>query len=236
MTQIAVIEDDYPDFQHLAKICQQYFEKTKEPYEITHYRNAEDFLNSYHLQFQLIFMDIELPNTNGMTAAHKLRALDPDVVLVFLTNLSQYAVSGYEVNAVDYILKPISYYAFSLKMPRIMQYVYKNTKHNLLISLKDSSVMVAVSDIYYVEIVSHKLIYHTVFENISVRGSLHETESLLAPYHFRRCNNCYLVNLKHVKGIFSNEVQVGPDRLAISRPRKKAFINDLTNYNGGTLI
>ena len=60
------------------------------------------------------------------------------------------------------------------------------------------------------------------------------TEALLAPSHFCRCNNCYLVNLRHVSGIQDNAVLVGTDRLLISRNRKSAFVNALTDFLGGS--
>ena len=233
MLKIAIIEDDSSDYTLLDKICHDYLESIHESCDIVHYSDAESFLNAYRKQFNLIFMDIELPGINGMEAAQRLRQIDTEVVLIFLTNLMQYAIKGYEVNAIDYILKPVEYEAFSLKMPRILRQISRNTNHQLVLTTKNGVARLSVNDLCYVEVITHDLLYHTLQDTIRVRGSLREIEAELQRFDFRRCNNCYLVNLKYVKGVFANEVQVGNDTLIISRPRRKQFLLDLAKFNGG---
>lgn len=235
MIQIAVIEDHVEDYMRLHQALEEFFQKREETYYLRYYRDAVTFLAEYQSQYDLIFLDIDLPELNGMSAARKIREKDSIVTIVFLTNLSQYAIHGYEVNAADYLLKPLNKYSFHLKMPKVLSQIKNNCKEKISVVTKNSIQQFLISDIYYVEIVSHTLHYHTERGTFSTRGSMQNAESLLTPYHFRRCNNCYLVNLMHVTSIVDNTVLVGPHSLAISRPKKKSFINELTKFLGGEL-
>lgn len=85
------------------------------------YRNGLDILSKYMPIYDIIFIDIEVPYVNGLKGAEKIRELDSVVILVFITNLKQYALKGYEVDAMDFLVKPISYTAFSTMMSRIMK-------------------------------------------------------------------------------------------------------------------
>jgi len=235
MIQIAVIEDHFDDYMRLNHALEDFFSKREETYHLKHYTDAVSFLEEFQSQFDLIFLDIDLPKMNGIKAAKKIREKDPIVSLVFLTNLAQYAIHGYEVNAVDYLLKPLNIYSFHLKMPKVISQIKHNSKEKISIVTKNAIQQFFISDIYYVEIISHTLYYHTERGTFTTHDSLQNAESMLAPYHFHRCNNCYLVNLIHVTSIVDNTVIVGPHQLTISRPKKKTFINELTKFLGGQL-
>ena len=170
-----------------------------------------------------------------METAQEIRKIDNLTILVFLTNFSKYAVNGYEVNAADYMLKPLDYYSFALKMHKILHMLYQNIEKEITIMTKGLLHRFSINELFYVEINNHDLIYHLDDETISTRGSLSEVEKSLPKNSFSRCNNCYLVNLKHVTKIKDNTVWIGKNELTISRPKKKMFLNDLTNYIGGKL-
>ena len=175
-----------------------------------------------------------MPQLNGMEAAKQLRQLDRSVSIVFLTKLAQFAINGYEVNALDYILKPVNKYSFSLKMKKVLSYIKKNNTKEITIMSKNDIYHFHTTDIFYIEILSHQLVYHTQKGIFSIRGTMTEAETKLSPYNFKRCNNCYLVNLQHVTGIQGNKVLINDSFLQISRSRKKDFITAVTNYLGGS--
>lgn len=120
MLRIAIVEDHESDAKRLTALLEAYAQKNGKRFAITWIANANTFLDSYQHQYELVFMDIRMPGLNGMMAAHELREMDHTVVLVFLTSLAQYAVESYEVEATDYILKPITAAALDLKLPRIL--------------------------------------------------------------------------------------------------------------------
>ena len=104
------------DAQRLQEVLHQYEQEKQVSFSCTHWKSGENVLEQYDHQYDIIFMDIRLPGMDGMQTARQLRRMDHTVLLVFLTSLAQYAVEGYEVEAVDYIIKPITYPALRLKM------------------------------------------------------------------------------------------------------------------------
>ena len=174
----------------------------------------------YQPGYDIIFLDVEMPRLGGFGAAERIRAVDPDVVLVFVTNMAQYAIKGYEVDALDYVLKPVSYGAFCTKLSRAIQRVQRRKGGQVAL---------------YLETRNRMLYYHTATQEYAVRGSLAGAEKQLAAYHFARCNQCYLVNLQYVRGVENDFVQVGDARLEISRRQKAAFMTAVASYLGGVL-
>ena len=90
-----------------------------------------DFLEAYRPDFDLVFLDIELPLLNGIETARRLRELDSVVALVFITNMEQYAVNGYEVDALDFVVKPINYYRFSSMMRKALRIIARKEEKAL---------------------------------------------------------------------------------------------------------
>ena len=123
----------------------------------------------------------------------------------------------------------------SLKMPKVLAQIHQQAKKSITVLSKGQMHTFSTDELYYVEVLSHRLYYHTVTGVYDIRGAISDVETSLYKYDFRRCNNSYLVNLRFVTGIDGNDVKVGPNTLPISRPRKKEFINELTNYLGGQL-
>ncbi len=233
MINIAIVEDQKKDAFQLLKYIKTYFEQLKIDYTYQHFHEATTFIEQYKFQYQLIFLDIDLPGINGMSAAHEIRAMDSLVSIVFTTNLSQYAINGYEVDASDFFVKPIHYESFKLKMSKVIHNIGVNTEKDLTLISKKSIHRLIISDIYFVDVHSHKLTFHTKFDVINTRGSLNDIEKQLKPHYFSRCNQGYLVNLKHIQKIEDNIVYLEGHELTISRPKKKQFMDDFTNYIGG---
>lgn len=235
MLRVAVIEDQKEDASRIQRYLIEFGACHDQKFQVSWFLDADSFLNKYRPVYDLIFMDIELPGQNGMDAARRLREVDSEVTLIFTTNLSSYAVHGYEVNALDYMLKPITYPMFQMKMLKAVRYIEKNLEACIKLVLKGQKVVsIPISSLYYIEVSGHYLIYHTETASYEVRGALREVEEKLLPYHFLRCNNCYLVNLRHIRSVQDNTVVAGTDTLPISRPKKKSFLDGLTKYLGGT--
>ena len=169
---------------------------------------------------------------NGMETAREIRKKDQDVVLVFITNMAQYAINGYDVGALDYVLKPINYYTFSVRLDRAVSRVKKRQPEEILLNLPDGIKRLKVDRIHYVEVQNRMLHYHTEDGIFVVRGTLQGAEETLKESHFVRCNHWYLVNLQYVSEIRRNIVIVAGDELEISRRNKTAFLSELTDYMG----
>ena len=96
-----------------------------------------------------------------MTAAEKIREHDSEVVIIFITNMPQYAIKGYLVDALDYVLKPVSYFAFSQRIDRALVRMKRRDRKYLTIAVKGGMQKIDISQIYYVEVQDHDLIYYT---------------------------------------------------------------------------
>lgn len=230
--QVAIVEDETLATDTLRSYFKRYQERSGHEFLLDIFPDGENFLIHYKPIYDLVLMDIQMPHMNGMDAAAKLREMDHAVTLIFVTNMAQYAVKGYEVNAFDYIVKPVSYAGFSLKLQRALNQLAVKKDQEIIVSHDDLIRRVPSSQIRYIEISGHDMIIHTTKENIEAYGNLKQVEAKLNSAIFARCNNCYLVNLNYVRAIQGQLVYVGDDVLQMSRPRRKAFIQALNNYLG----
>lgn len=233
MYSVAIVEDEKNAADVLADYLARYADESGAIFDCTYYDDAEKFLTEYHCQFDMVFMDIEMPCIDGMSAARRLRAADDSVALIFVTNLARYAINGYEVDAFDYILKPLRYESFALKLRKIVNYCSRMAAQSILVSFKGRHKRLLVSDIYYVEINQHNVIFHTSNGEEQAYGTLKEIKDELSDKGFALCNRCYLVNLKHVRRISGYSVIVADDEIQISRPQKKEFTEALKTFIKG---
>ena len=235
MWKIRMVEDDDASAARIKEYLERFGRENGEMFDIKRYADAVTFLTEYDADCDIVLMDIELPDLSGMDASRKLRETDSEVTIIFITNLVQYAVSGYEVSALDFIVKPVSYYNFVIKITRALRdrRLKREKSEELSLSGDGGVRRVTIASIKYIEVAGHHLIFHTFDGVVDVCGSLKDMETALVGKHFSRCNNCYLVNLKHVSEIGANSCIVGGEEVQISRRRRKSFVDDLTMFVGG---
>lgn len=236
MLNIAVIEDDPEARSSLVSILKQYAGEYSETFHIFEFDDAVNFLDHYTEKYQIVFMDIDLPYVNGLNAAKRLRELDSVTVLIFITNMAQYAVKGYEVNALDYIIKPVNYSSFALKMKRAVQQAHLLTADPCVITTKSGLRKISRHDIRYVEVSGHQIIYHTDQGEFQTYGTMKQVIKEIDDSSFALCNSCYLVNMYYVTAIENFTVRLGETELQISHPRKKNFLKALNDYIGGNSV
>lgn len=232
MIRIAVVEDDKLYAEQICEYLEQYQSESGEELEITLYCDGDEIVREYKAQFDIIFMDIQMRFVDGMTAAEEIRKDDSEVVIIFITNMAQYAIRGYEVDALDYVLKPITYFSFSQKLAKAVTRIRKRTSAYVKIPIKGGVRRVSASDIYYVESEGHNLIFHTKQGDILSQGTMKSAEEVLVKLNFSRGNKCYLINLEHVDGIKDKCAVVKGEELFLSRAGTKRFMQDLTRYWG----
>lgn len=234
--KVAVVEDDEAASRSLAEKIERYAGEKGHSIAVSVFSDAYFFLMNYKSDYDVIFFDIEMPGMNGMEAAKKVREQDAGVIIVFVTNLAQYAVAGYEVAAFDFILKPVTYPGFQMKFDRVCkELAHRLDDHSIYIGNRTQTRKVRVSDIYYVEVKNHDLIFHAADGAVVMRGTMAEMEQRLAPYHFVRCNSYYLVNLRYVDALHGDRLIVNGDELRISQSRRQAFLTEFARYTGGSV-
>lgn len=231
--RIAIVEDEAVYQQQLREYLAKYQEEFGCALQVSVYDSGINFVHNFSNQFDIILLDVAMPYIDGIETARRIREIDSDVVILFVTNQAQHAIRGYEVDALDYILKPISYFAFSQRLKRALSRVSRREEPFLVLNLKSGPRKLKISSIYYIEVKDHSLVYHTMDGDYSVFGSLKDAEQKLADYHFQRCSKAYLVSLRHVDNVQNGCAVVDGQHLLISRPRKSAFMEALTDYLGG---
>jgi DNA-binding LytR/AlgR family response regulator len=175
-------------------------------------------------------MDVKMKFVNGMTAAEEIRRVDSEVIIIFVTNMTQYAIQGYKVGALNYIVKPISYLEFSKHLGDAIARVKRRGRNYVTFPIKGGIQRLDTSDIYYIESQGHNLIYHTRSGRHMSSGTLSDAEQQLCSCGFSRGNKSYLINLAHVDGIQDKCAMVKGESLQLSRPRYNIFMADLTKY------
>jgi DNA-binding LytR/AlgR family response regulator len=232
--RVAIVEDDKDYSEFLSQCLGKYGLEKEISFSRKTYGKAESFLDDYKKACDLVFMDVELGDgfLNGMEAARKLRAVDPTVLLIFVTNMPQYAPEGYSVDALDYCLKPINYNDLSVKLDKAVRVLSQRGGIPVRIKDRNGTRIVSSSDIMYIEVMGHDLMFHTISEVITSYGGLGERENELSGNNFARCSASALVNLSYIKGLYGDEIDVGGDRIKIGRSKKKAFMEQLNTYLG----
>lgn len=230
MIRIALVEDDGSYREELVQFLHRYEQESGEKIHITTFTDGDEIVDGYSCNFDIILMDIVMKYMNGMDAAERIREKDSEVVIIFITNTPQYAMKGYLVDALDYVLKPITYFAFSQRIDRALSRMKKRKKKYLSIPYREGVKKLDISELTYVEVQDHELIFHTRQENYLSRGTLTDVEKTLEQHHFFRCNKCYLVNLEYVEGVQNNDILVAGDLVQVSRARRKALMDALNDY------
>lgn len=227
MIHLAVVEDDKVYQEQLYQFLDRFKNETQNNIVVSFFGDGEDITEEYKSEYDIILMDIQMRFMDGMTAARQIRKLDEKVIIIFITSMTNYAIQGYEVGALDYILKPLSYPVFSQKLSRAITQLKTKKEHFVLISFAGGARRIEVSDIYYIESLSHTMVYHTADGTWEARGRLDDLETDLKEYGFYRSNRGYLVNLYHVSGVADGCCVVHGEKLSISRRKKIEFIEEM---------
>lgn len=231
--RIAIIDDDISSAEILIGYIERFKTENGGSYDVKHFKSGFEFMGVPEI-FDLVFMDIAMPHIDGLETARELRKKNKTTALIFVTNMAQYAIEGYEVDAMDFLVKPVEYFNFSVKLKKAIKAYEAKETHRLAIPLNEGVFVSAAEEISYLEVVGHSIFFHIGDNVVECRkGSLKVYEDKLLPMNFFRCNYCYLVNLKYITGFSGDSIFIGKEELKISKSRKKEFMKALNNYING---
>ena len=230
--RIAVVEDSADDLSNCLSLLNRYSKEKNISFDIQTFASGDAFLMRFKSQYDFIILDINLSAMNGIDVARKIREKDEEVIIMFATNLAKYATNGYEVDAIDFVLKPLSYASFYLRLERVMKKLGKKNDNFIVVPNEGGFNKIATNNILYVEVISHDIIFHLKEgDEITTTGTLKKFEEQLRKQWFIRCNSCYLVNAHNIKRVEKLDIQLANDEvIAISHPKKKGFMESFKKY------
>ncbi len=229
---IAIVEDSAEDLTNCLSLLEKYSKEKNATFNIQTFESGDAFLMRFKSQYDFIILDINLSAMNGIDVARKIREKDEEVIIMFSTNLAKYATKGYEVDAIDFVLKPLTYASFYLRLERVMKKINKKQDFFLVVPYEGGFNKVNINSVFYIEVIAHDIIFHMEDGNdITTSGTLKKFEEQLKNHWFIRCNSCYLVNARKIKRVEKLVINlVNDEAIAISHPKKKSFMESFKQY------
>lgn len=230
---IAVVEDEQQQILNYQNYLDR-FQKERKITVKTHYFNdGLSFLEQYHQnEFDIVLMDIAMPQMNGLETAKRLRTVDKNVCLIFITTLAQYAIKGYEVDALDFLIKPVGFDLFSIKLEKAIKRVNKNKESFFVIKTSEEVLKISTSKIIYIESEKHYLNFHTDKVIYKMRGTIDEVKDFFYKNSFASINRSLIINLLYVEGYTKTDVILKNETLPLSRVYKDEFCRRIAVYLG----
>lgn len=234
--RILVVEDDSRQAERLMAMLDRYATEHGQDFDIVHLSSALEFAER-HPGADAIFMDMGLPGMSGMEAARVLCGYDEETPLIFVTDLAQFAVDGYSVDALDFIVKPFEYRAFAPRMDRVMRILERRHHETVAIQTPDGTTIVDLKDILYIETYRHDLHYHLANGRVLRRRcSLTELEEQLESKGFVRISANTLANMAQLAQIQSNTLTLrNGEELSFGRSRRKQALETISAYLAGSI-
>lgn len=242
MVRVGIVDDAAADRRRLHEALSRFEGQSSVELEVHEFESAGAYLAAQDKAFDILYLDIDMPGMSGMELAQSIRLSDSGVVIIFCTNLQQFAVNGYTVGALGFIVKPVEWYTFELFLRRALQAVELRCRSKASppkrIVLKDGAVsrVIDVGDLEFVEVRKHYLLYRVrsrgsdAVTTLRTRGTMQAAARELSPYGFSRCSASYLVNLSHVSMVEHMSVHVGDEVLPIGRTYRDEFKRDFSRH------
>ncbi len=234
MLLVAIVDDDPRDSGLLRGFAEAYFKKNSIPAVIHTFRDGLDFIRGTE-HHDIVFMDIRMDKLDGLDAAHLMRKIDRDACLIFVTNMAQFAIKGYQVDALDFIVKPATMSSITYVLDKAMKRLGDSNATILPLKTSEGTVSISSNDILYVEVFDHNLVYHTVKGTYNVRGRISDVSEKLDERNFVLCNRSFVVNLRYVSNITADSLTVGDTVISISKSRRKELMQRFSSFLGDSL-
>lgn len=230
--KVAIIDDKVLDSDRLLSLLNNYFDNSQD-YSIQTkvFATAFQFLDEFSNNYDLLFLDINMPQMNGLELANKIREINNNIALIFVTNYASLAIDGYGVDALGFIVKPVKQIELNKVIDKFLKRFEENiADRKLVIKIKSGYQTLYLSQIKYIEVNVHDIFIYTTQGTFKTRGTLKLIEKELSSPKIEKCSNCFLINLDYVESIMKDDIIIDGKRIKIARNRKKDFLDAFVNY------
>lgn len=231
MFLIGIVDENEQERASLKSCIEAYFAQSKEQCVIHEFSDGVAFIQSQE-KYHMIFLEAQIKEMDGIEAAKFFRMVNKEGEIVFVTHALGMAVRGYEVDAADFLIKPVTEHAAARVLDKLIKKIDLSMSRLLGLRTSKGIYTLAPNDILYIEVYDHDLIYHTVYGEYVVRGNLGEVYKKLEKYYFIQCSRSYLVNMRHIRHIVKESVWVGDEEIRISKSRQKEMEQRFLAYLG----
>lgn len=236
MISIAICDDVSSITDNMELLLNRISEEIGEEIRVFKFNSGDALLENYKSNYDILFLDIKMPGLSGIETAERIRRKDNKVSVIFLTSLLNRALDGYNVQALNYIIKPMSYKRLKVELCNWRLKIRDRKEPFIVINNDSGSYKVILKSISYIETFNRNLLVHTENGNIICYQKLRDVEDELSPYGFSRCHSSFIVNLLYVEKIEKMDIQLFTgDRIPVSKTKKKPFMQSLAEYWGKQL-
>ena len=232
MVRIAIVEDESAERDLFKEYLERFSKETQALFHISAFSDGVGITSPYQAAYDIIFLDIQMAIQDGLKTAELIRQKDKEVTLIFITNMAQYALKGYAVNASNFVLKPVSYFAFSEVLRDELKKLAQRESRSVPLKVEDGMLRLRLGDLYYAEMENRRTVLHTAVGEHIMSGTLLKLEELLNDGRFFRCHSGFLINMQHLHKIQAVSVILNPGGMEIplSRHKKKELEASLIHY------
>ena len=204
---IAICDDEKVQVELLHKYVNNWARERNVKIIVETFYNAESFDFSWSMdkKYNILLLDIEMPGINGIELAKKIRIEDDLVNIIFITAISDYIGEGYDVDAINYLIKPIRQNKLNECLNKATERIPKKEK-TIIINVDGENIRLIQSDIIYIEAFSHTIEINTINEKYTIRKNIGDMERELDGNILTRCHRSYIVGLKHIKKIGKTDI------------------------------
>ena len=227
--KIAICDDEQDQIEYISSLVSMWGKQKGCSCSISVFSSAEGFLFEYedNKTYDILLLDVEMKGVTGIELAKRIRRDNSRSEIIFITSHFEFIGEGYEVDALHYLIKPISEEKLMQVLNKAADKVSAEPPF-VLISCEGSTVKLYESDILYAEAFLHYIVIHTKDKEYRIKENISSLEEKLSG-DFYRIHRSYVVSLKHITRISRTSVNIGNTQLPLSRGKyddiNRAFID-----------
>ncbi len=230
--RICLVDDDSVQLEYMKEVISKWSNASNVDTKLSFYHSAEELLFEHDKSYpyDMIILDIQMGNMNGIELARNIRRIDHNVIIAFISGMANYVFDGYEVQAIRYILKPVK----DGKVFELLDHVEKRIKTEksyIIISVSGEKKRINYDDIIYFKSMGHYVTLYLRGEEFDYKYSIRDLCLDLAGTEFIQTHRSYVVNVKYVEKITRNECQLVDNiTIPLSRSSYKSVNEKFIKY------